>query len=350
MCLMRSPRDTFDDPRTGSEVGWVRIVEGLRALGHTVHSLAPGDRGAIDWLLLDKPDAPQGLDVLISINEPDSLRDHRVTQPQPAPLHICEFWLNQFTFCAPEFDNYVDMYVSPSQAHLDQVLGAWQAQSPAKWIVNQLGCDPDIYPRVVKVPGRVVHCSSPDRGLHRLLEAWPHIKRAVPHATLLIFYQLDKWLRGFDDTGYFPAIEKNRGRALYVEEALKRLSGPEWGIEVLDSIDRVTLARELAQAEVMAYPCETISWSEGFSCSTLEACAAEACPIITDCDAFADVYRSLDPVPVGNWQDWRDRVILALTDAEFRREMNGRAKNLAEGLTWKRHVKQLETDILARLR
>jgi len=332
MCLMRSPEETWADPRTGSEVGWRRISEELAVLGHDVHPVS-------------RDYHTSSLDVAISINEPDSLRDYH-----HATLRVCMFWLNEFSFCQEGFDDHVDVYCSPSQAHLDQVLTTWKAQSPAKWVVNHLGCDPDRHPNARRAAGRVVYCSSPDRGLHRLLEGWPAIKRAVPHATLKIFYRLEEWLRGFDVTPYYPPIEKLRNRALYIEEALRRLSGPEWSVTVCDSVDRVTLARELAQAEVFAYPCETTSWSEGFSCSTLEACAAEACPIITDCDAFADVYRSLDPVPVGNWQDWRDRVILALTDAEFRREMNGRAKNLAEGLTWKRHAKQLETDILARLR
>jgi len=327
---MRSHEETWNDPRTGSEIGWRRIVEGLRALGHRVDERKSGARF-------------NEYDAVISINEPDTLREWKGSGAK----RICMFWLNEFSFCQEGFDDYVDIYCSPSEAHRQKAIGDWGAKHPEKWRVNALGCDPGALPGSGKVTGRVVYCSSPDRGLHRVLEQWPAIKQAAPAANLRIFYRLEPWLRGFDTTPYYPPIEKLRNRALYVEEALRRLSGPEWGITVVDSVDRDTLQRELAQAECFAYPCETTSWSEGFSCSTLEACAAEACPVITDCDAFADVYRTLDPVPVGNWEQWRGDVVRALTDPAFRAQRNAKAKALAEELTWDRHVKQLDEVIRA---
>ncbi len=337
MCLQRDAESTYDDPRTGSEVGWVRITEELTKLGHQVVINPTGQR--------HYEMARDLFDVVIAINEPDVLRDWR------SKLRICSFWLNEFSFCKEGFDEHTDVYCSPSEAHRQKALHDWGNKTTAsKWITIPLGCDPGSYRRGPKVPGRVVYTSSPDRGLHRLLEAWPHIKRAVPHATLRIFYQLKPWLRGFDETPYYPPIEKLRARALYVEEALARLSGPEWGVTIVDSVPREQLARELDAAEVFAYPCETTSWSEGFSCSTLEACAAEACPIISDCDAFADVYGSLDPVPVGSWAAWRDRVIMALTDADFRKQHNEKARALAERLTWEAHAKRLDEVIRGRLK
>jgi len=332
MCLQRSAEETWNDPRTGSEIGYRRIVEGLRDLGHDARPIHEDDMRA------------SGCDVVISINEPDMLRLY----PR-AKLRICMFWLNRFEFCQPGFDDYVDIYCSPSEAHLKQVLGAWGAQKPEKWRVIPLGSDPESYRLAGKVPGRVIHCSSPDRALHRVLEQWPTIKRAAPHASLRIFYRLEEWIRAFDATPYFPSIERNRNRALYIEEALKRMSGPEWGIEVRDSVDRVTLARELSEAEVFAFPCETLAWSEGFSCSTLEACAAEACPVLSDCDALGDVYRDLDPVPVGNWDQWRGDVIRALTDSAFREYRNKKARALAEKLTWKAHAQRLDEVIRGRI-
>ena len=330
MCLQRSAEETWNDPRTGSEVGWRRIVEGLRELGHEVHPL-----DGIEFLPLD---------VAISINEPDTLR--RFAR---AKLRICEFWLNGFSFCKEGFDDHVDVYLSPSEAHRQQAVGPWGAPKADKWLVNRLGCDPGGRDSDRPVAGRVVYCSSPDRGLHRVLEAWPLIKRAVPHATLHIFYNLNNWLRSFDQTPYFPDIERNRNRALYIEEALRRLSGPEWGVVVRDQVPHDQLLQEMQQAEVLAHPCETMSWSEGFSCTVLEGCAAEACPIVSDCDALGEVYSVLEPVPVGDWDRWRSRVVRALTDSDFRNDMNKRARKLAEELTWTRHVKQLDSLLRERL-
>lgn len=336
MCLQRPALETLRDPRTGSEVGWARIVEDLQWFGHVVTTYD----GSLDPAERHRPD------VAISINEPDRLREF-----PDAKLRICEFWLNGFSFCKEGFDEHVDVYLSPSEAHRQQAIGPWGAPDPSKWVVNRLGCDvPGEKGRDARsVPGRVVYCSSPDRGLHRVLEAWPRIKRAVPHASLHIFYNLGHWLRSFDQTPYFPDIERNRNRALYIEEALRRLSGPEWGITVRDQVSHDEMLREMAQAEVLAHPCETMSWSEGFSCTVLEGCAAEACPIVSDCDALGEVYSVLEPVPVGDWDRWRSRVVRALTDSDFRNDMNKRARKLAEELTWTRHVKQLDGLLRERL-
>ncbi len=321
MCLLRSAKETWADPRTGSEIGWRRIVEGLRERGHQVEQNVWND-----------------FDCVIAINEPDSLRGIN------ARLRICMFWLNEFSFCKEGFDEHVDAYFSPSDAHLAQAVGPWGAPVPGKWRVNRLGCDvPRLHQEAARVPGRVVYCSSPDRGLHRVLEAWPKIRARVPQSSLRIFYRLEPFLRGFDETPYFPPIERNRARALYIEEALRRMSGPEWGIEVRDSISRDELQLELQQAEVFLHPCETLSWSEGFSCSTMEACANGAAPIVSDCDALGEVYAPLDPFKVGDWATFRERTIRALTDAPFRAELAAKATKLAREHEWKFHVQRLDS-------
>jgi glycosyltransferase involved in cell wall biosynthesis len=234
---------------------------------------------------------------------------------------------------------------------------------PSKWVALELGCDPgrfgahpsasddDAFPVGPKIPGRVVHCSSPDRGLHHLLGAWPEIRRAVPHATLHVFYRLGPWLRGFDQTPYFPPIEPLRARANYVEECLRRfqeLGG--MGVTLRDAVSRETIEREMAQAEVSANPCDTTTWSEGFSCAILEACAARACPIISDCDALGEVYATLSPVPrePGWVKAWTARVIVALTTPAVRDEQNERAYKLASKLTWKVYAEKLMKEVESR--
>lgn len=335
MCLQRSAEETWNDPRTGSEVGWRRIVEELEKLGHDVTD----HRG-----LMNNPDAA------IAINEPYRLREFPT-----AKLRICEFWLNEFSFCregqyaSQDWDDVTDLYFSPSEAHRQKAIGDWGAPRPDKWVVNHLGCDPSERPEG-KVPGRVVYCSSPDRGLHRVLEQWPAIRRACPSAHLKIFYRLEKWFRGFDTTPYWPPIERLRTRALYCEEALRRLSGPEWGITVVDSVPHAEVLREMQQAEVLVHPCETTSWSEGYSVTVLDACASGACPVISDCDALGTLWADLDPVPVGQWDRWRDRVIEALTKPEVRAHYNEKAKVYAEARTWRAHAERLDAIIRENIR
>jgi glycosyltransferase involved in cell wall biosynthesis len=343
-----------DDPRgmTGSEQCAVRLFEELKAAGHEVVPFWPG-KGANRWELRGEYEG----DLAISINCPDPLRDVR------AKFKVCYTLLNDFTFCKAGFEQHVDLFVSPSAPHLEQVMTnpAWRRvemtpshpdgkgryePDPSKWEVVPLGCDPERYQGVEKVPGRVVYCSSPDRGLHWLLQEWAAIKRAVPHAHLKIFYRLEPWLRQFDQTPYFPPIEPLRARANYIEDALRRLRG--YDIEVCDSVSRAQIEREMAEAEVLAYPCDTTTWSEGFSCTVLEACAARACPVITDCDAIGAIYADCALVaPRENRDHWRNLVVKALTDAQFRGDTNDRAERFAKEHKWKNTAEKLMAAIQA---
>ncbi len=367
------------DPRglTGSEYGFLRIAEELAAMGHdvtahTVTSEAPGEHRGVKLRAIDASIEP--CDVMVSLNEPDALR----SAPAGA-FRACLYWVNDLTGVRAGIGDIVDLWLSPSSAHLEQFRTnpAWHRVqvSPtnpngaetfvfdeSKWTVVPLGCDPERLGRgdgavtdehpdlhVAKVPGKVIYSSSPDRGLHWLLQEWPAIKAAVPHATLSIFYRLAPWLRGFDSTPHYPPIEPLRSRANYIEECLARFAERGgMGVTVRDSVSRDVIEREMASAECLAYPANTTTWSEGFSCSTLEACAAKACPITTDCDAFGDVYGETLPLTKieGDWvPKWRDTVIKALTDAEFRDGVNEKARAFASELTWKRTAEMLVAEI-----
>lgn len=370
LCL--SFRKSFDfenlrtDPRglTGSEIGFVRIAECLQELGHKVTLYTEATQKSWKGMpIAPIGRGPQGFpyDAAVALNEPDILRSFH---DQPL-VRVCETWLNDWTFCKPGFEKHVDLFTSPSNAHLEQVLTnpLWRhvgvtpdaprgthmfEPDPKNWEVNPLGCDPERYPPTEKISGRAVYCSSPDRGLHWLLQEWPKIRRAVPHATLHIFYRLQPWIDGFKNLEYFPPIEPLRARALYIQEALRRM--PDMGITVRDSVSRETIEREMAQAEVLAYPCDTTTWSEGFSCTILEACAARACPVITTCDALLDIYCGHTLMAErGEWDDWSNLVIRALTEPELRKEWNDRAEKLAQKLTWKAHTERLVQSIERRL-
>jgi glycosyltransferase involved in cell wall biosynthesis len=357
------------DPRglSGSEYGYLRIAEELARMGHDVTAYTTSsDAGKTHEgvKVADIAGPIEPCDAFISINEPDLCR-----RAPAGAFRVCLQWVNDTSYCKAHVEDFVDLWCSPSAAHLAQFMTnpAWHRvevtgehpngkatykPDPSKWAAVQLGCDPEklgphgsgpegmSLPRE-KIPGRVIYCSSPDRGLHWLLQEWPAIRKAVPHAELRIFYRLEPWLRQWDTTPFYPAIEPLRQRAIYIEECLRRLKGH--GVTVLDSVSRETIEHEMSVAECLAYPANTTTWSEGFSCTIAEACAAQAAPVITDCDALGSVYASIDPVPMqGDWVPvWRDKVILVLTDSEFRADLNKRARALGESLTWRKTTDRL---------
>ncbi len=353
-----------DDARgmTGSEQCAVRLFEELGSEHQVVlyTNSGPGI-GALPW----NERGDHEFDLAISINCPDGLRDVR------AKFKVCYALLNDWTFCKVGFEQHVDLFASPSAPHLEQVMtnpkwrlvDTFECQEgrgryepdPAKWCVVPLGCDPERYEGFAKVPGRVVYCSSPDRGLHWLLQEWPHIKRAVPHAHLRIFYRLQKWIDDLKraqqpDGSVFESVKALWERAVYIEEALRRMSDPKWGIEVRDSVSRATIEREMAEAEVLAYPCDTTTWSEGFSCTVLEACAARACPVITDCDALGSIYGMAARVERrGEWAKWRTQVCNSLLNPGEREVINERSLRFAQEHTWKATAQRLMAEIQARL-
>ncbi len=352
-----------DDPRglTGTELAATRIAETLAELGHDVsfYTLSNDTQwNAVAVRPLEHlAEVDERFDAAISFNEPDLLRE--VHGPR---LRVCEHYLNDVWYCKVDFEQFVDLWVSPSRPHLQKMLTdedlrdvevtqygprARYTPDPSKWTVIPLGCDPDRYVAMEKVPGRVVYCSSPDRGLHWLLQAWPKIVRAVPHASLKVFYRLRPWLDEFTSEPFSSRLEKTRGRALYISQVLPRLA--PFGVRLCDSVSREVIEREMALAEVLAYPCDTVRWSEGFSCSVLEGCAARACPVITPVDALGEIYGSVLPMAQPSSEEWSDLVIRALKDADFRQGVNARAAAFAGELTWKTHALRLEQAIQARL-
>jgi len=260
---------------------------------------------------------------------------------------VCLQWVNSFEYLTEDQISAVDLWLSPSEPHRQMILDAKQQLAegkswtplPEQWKVVPLGCYPDRYGNHAKVPGRVIYASSPDRGLHHLLRAWPSIKRQVPHAHLRIYYRIREWIDQMKQQAFYLPIEENRQRAIFIDEALRRLGDPKWDVEVVGPVSRVGIEQAMDEAECLAYPCDTLRWSEGFSCTTLEACAAKAEPVIWDCDALGDIYRqSIQVWPRGDLVSFVTGVVAAL-NGSLRHD--DAAREFAESHTWKHTAKKI---------
>ncbi len=364
--LWNSPRGT-----TGSEISFLVYAKELAKRGHDVS------------LYVDKPNAASydgvriqsrdkwveesgSFDVAYSWNEPDEFRG----VPEKV-LRVVNQQLNDFVYCKPGYDAIVDVWTSPSQSHKDNVAKIL-APKLSKWVVVYNGCYPEAYDLTNKVRGRVVYTSSPDRGLHLLVGAWPKIKKAAPHAHLRIYYYaLEGWIARSEEFERFAGIHKEPGlmeqarRAQYIKHVLKQKD--RLGIEVVGSVSRNEMVSELSAAQILGYPYQSpgggakhpvtgkdLGYCEGFSCAILEGCAAGAVPIITDADALGELYGGgATPMVAApahkNIDAWTNLMIRGLNDDAWREDYMVKCHERSKKFAWPKLTEQLEKMLLEKL-
>lgn len=343
---------------TGSDLGFVRIAQALQQLGHdvslfTVHA-QPNNKpdqweniklfNMEDYFTKIKENE-NDLGAIISINDPNIF--FNITDK---PLKILVEYLNDFPFARPGWEDKIDIGLGACEQHTNY-LKTLVAQ-PDKWQPLHLGCNPELY-EDKRVPGRIIWCSSADRGLMWLLQEYSKIKEAVPYASLRIFYHF-----GYGDnilnvepnsTTNHPHIIEMGNRIRYCKEAIKKLEPLD--VQYVGSISRKQMVEEFSKASVFGYSCDTISFSEGFSCSTLEAHASYTVPVITSQDCLGSIYQNsgaiVIPTPIqDNIGHFTSTIIRALTDQTFADTVIDQCMKFAKENTWTVITKKLEQMIL----
>jgi glycosyltransferase involved in cell wall biosynthesis len=346
----------FDDPAglTGSELSCFMLAQHMAKRTHEVSlltTLGPNRIESWNGVRIIPMDSRNDIGVLggdwdavCSWNDLDSL----MYVSNPKAIRMINLQINDVHHGAPGFDQHIDVYTSPSESHRKTV--GIKTPDFSKWEVLTNGCSPSAYGRYEHtnpiVQGRVIYASSPDRGLHWLLQIWPKVRKAVPHAHLKIFYEMKRWMDPLVNEENNPirdiAVLANRAR--YIREALRRLEGQ--GIEVVGSVSRNRIAQEFSEAQVLAYPCDTINYTEGFSVTLMEACASHTVPVTTSVDALGELYGDAVPMvqaPVGDrLEEYIDLVIRSLTDELFRTRVLQKIAKLSRAYDWRHIASNLE--------
>lgn len=145
---------------TGTDLASIMISLELVKLGHEVH-LFTVFSGNKNWAgikihsIEERLNITSFFDSIISINEPNVFMGLNTTKP----FRICwQFW-NDFGYCNPGYETYVDKFLGASQQHAESLKKL--TSCPEKWNYLNLGCVPEWY-EDNRVPGRILWCSSAD--------------------------------------------------------------------------------------------------------------------------------------------------------------------------------------------
>lgn len=288
---------------TGSESGLFNTAKGLCELGHEVEVFCKVDR---PWLNVEKlagasifPEEASSSsyhylqhllyhDAFISWNDPD----HLPAGPTRG-IKICNQQLNDFSISETAYDRRTDAYTFPSLAHAEFMTKHCKLK-PEKVHVVPNSTNLEFFDRnVQKEPGSVVYISSPDRGLHHLLDIWPKVRQHTPWATLKIFYRFWPWYEAVKDLDDLIGQRARHIRRRLLELGENGENRGKNGVWLMGPVNNKELAKILCRTQVLAYPCAPIRFTEGFSIAVLDACAAGVVPIISDADALPSIYAGI---------------------------------------------------------
>lgn len=105
------------------------------------------------------------------------------------------------------------------------------------------------------------------------------------------------------------------------------------GVRLMGPVSPRRMAKALRETSVLAYPCDPVRFTEGFSAAILDACAAGCAPIIAGVDALPEIYGGVAHViyknPGERRSEWIKAIVLALTDEGFASELRVAARTRA---------------------
>lgn len=358
----------FDDEgafATGTVSGFWGIVWGLAELGFdvdafaevreeipTAENLAGANIYHIDkwkdWTNFgnDHMDDDGRYDAFVSILESDLLAQ----VPADAP-RICVQWLNDFSYSSADPLEVVDLFVSPSRTHADHLMRKVLIPKD-KMAVVPLSTNPEFVVEAEKRPLSIAYASSPDRGLHHLCQMLPEIRKRVPGTELRVYYRTLPWL---DDILLEKAQHgsKHWKRATIIKKVFDELgTDGRNGLHLIGQLTTQKMVQELCRTEVLAYPCDPVKFTEGFSVTVLDACLAGCMPVISGIDAFPELWQGAttmiegSPSLPGMRETWIRTIVGVLTaDDSVKESLRARARARAAELhrqvvakEWKRVI------------
>lgn len=352
-CLQHNPLDfnnIYDSKRglSGTDFIFIEIAKNFNKLGWEVHlfcCMFPNQ--PTKWENCYLYDIDQRFNIIkddwtaiISINDP---RDFIGLSENPIRLFSQQ--LNGLSYLPENWESTFDIATSPSTTHLDHHRSMYKQLN--KWNIVEDACnyEPNI-DLSQKIPGRIIWTSSIDRGGHWIINLFPAIKKRVPHASLRIFYDFNFNLENHETLSptVGPDILELAQRVRYIKEMAPRLKYLD--VEHIGSVSKNQIIEEYKKAQVFAFTCDPVQFTEGFSISTLESLNYACFSAISDADCLGSLYNGYAEIikgkPGKNLKQWEDTIVRGLTDEDYRIQSIKNGRKFAKNHDFKIMTKQLE--------
>ncbi len=259
------PADVYGKGVGGAELAMISWSEIMAQRGHSIRVYnsisSPVIFNDVEYLNQSFFQSNENRDVFIVFRTPnDCLKETKAEYK----IHWTHDQDRTFTY-EKEIFPYVDKIVCVSSFHAKYVKDRYGLEDNKLGHID-LGVKlEDYHQKVEKIPGRLIYCSMPDRGLSLLWEMWPEIKERVPHASLVITGDFSLW-------GYEPSNQEDKdawhGRK---------------DVFFLGKIERQRLVKEQLAAQVHSFPCK---FKELFCISVAECQVAGAWPVTSNIAAL----------------------------------------------------------------
>lgn len=230
-------------------------------------------------------------------------------------------------------DDFIDGYAALSPWAADFLVLNEPAIDSDKINILPNGVDITRYPEPPRYDGthgpppyRFFYSSSPDRGLHHLLRLWPRIQERWPGSELFIAYGVENWV---EQCKWLHNMQSEM--ALYVENHLEQP-----GINYLGKIGQNDLAELQKSCHALLYPCDTLQPTETGCITAIEAMAAGAVPILTECDCLPSEFEGVSafaPLPF-NDDAYLEAMSSVLDDSSNYEYLQSAGREFAESRSW----------------
>lgn len=171
---------------------------------------------------------------------------------------------------------FIDVYIALCPYHKEFMHQHHGVPKEKIWI-GKNGVDLEMYDKAKKEnkkeEARFFYSSSLDRGIDNLLQfIWPHIKTAIPQASLHIYYGFNNWEKSIQyDSSLSNVADPEGMRIAWIKKLIKMNEANS--VHFHGRVNKWTLAQEQAKCSMHLYPG---TFSETFCSTYLEAMAADA--------------------------------------------------------------------------